>query len=552
MKISSSWILGLTGLGFVALSVSPVFFDYPVFGWIIAGVMLLVFLTGQERYRRVLTQVERDEADLVRAKKDIQSIDAQGLLSSRIAMLKECKAKNIQPDAQVFSEILSARESANIGKSAGSTVILLGLIGTFFGLMLAISDAGKSLDSNSTGEILGMIRNIFLGMRGVFGTSLSGLLAAILLNISYSAVSGRQMSYMAAVEEFTQFVLIPKYTPAQENAQDELLLAVRSLEKQMESLPTQLQNSFGEFSQKLEQGLGQLPAQLGASIGNIPEQLEKSLGSLPAQLEAGLGNLPVQLQKVLGDLPAQLRASIGDFPEQLEKSLSSLPKQLQLALSDLSINELPAKMQATMDELPIKLESGLVPLFRELPAQIVGALQEQNAKYLQELSANLQKVSLDMQRESRAVYTEQGQELLEGVREQSSELLKAQQEQLAVFGALQQSVSGQLTSIAGFQEIITDAVRLMKTNQAELQSSIEMFTGGVEHLLDALGKKGGDELEEAQFIDKLQTTLTRFHERASDALVENAMQTQEILLEVMNRLNANTAAGTQGSQSAGV
>ena len=49
--------------------------------------------------------------------------------------------------------------------------------------------------------------------------------------------------------------------------------------------------------------------------------------------------------------------------------------------------------------------------------------------------------------------------------------------------------------------------------------------------------------EEENFVEHLNQTLEAFHERASEVLMENAVKTQEILLEVMEQAQrANIAA----------
>ena len=72
-------------------------------------------------------------------------------------------------------------------------------------------------------------------------------------------------------------------------------------------------------------------------------------------------------------------------------------------------------------------------------------------------------------------------------------------------------------------------------NQTEMQASVAMLNSGLSSILDRLEKQAdaGDGYQ--SLLADLGRTLSSFQERAGEVLVENAMKTQEILMEVLHQ-----------------
>jgi hypothetical protein len=76
----------------------------------------------------------------------------------------------------------------------------------------------------------------------------------------------------------------------------------------------------------------------------------------------------------------------------------------------------------------------------------------------------------------------------------------------------------------------------MRVNQSELSANLEMLRAGLETILEKLSGDTAEHEEEDNFVEHLNQSLEAFHERASEVLMENAVKTQEILLEVMEQV----------------
>jgi hypothetical protein len=82
---------------------------------------------------------------------------------------------------------------------------------------------------------------------------------------------------------------------------------------------------------------------------------------------------------------------------------------------------------------------------------------------------------------------------------------------------------------------IVETAELMRVNQSELSANLEMLRSALETILEKLSGDTAEHEEEDNFVEHLNQSLEAFHERASEVLMENAVKTQEILLEVMEQ-----------------
>jgi hypothetical protein len=87
-------------------------------------------------------------------------------------------------------------------------------------------------------------------------------------------------------------------------------------------------------------------------------------------------------------------------------------------------------------------------------------------------------------------------------------------------------------------------------NQTEMQASVAMLNAGLSSILDRLEKQAeaGDGYQ--ALVSELGKTLATFQERAGEVLVENAMKTQEILMEVLQQQeNSGSRDAAEGQAS---
>jgi hypothetical protein len=125
--------------------------------------------------------------------------------------------------------------------------------------------------------------------------------------------------------------------------------------------------------------------------------------------------------------------------------------------------------------------------------------------------------------------------------EQLNEKLDTAQAQTAQVQAQAQTQTQTQTEAldySGFTQKLEEAASLMRINQSELGAALDAWNKSVAELLNKLTGTDQNKEQEAAFIDELRETLRTYQESTNPALLESAMRTQEILLEVLEKNEA--------------
>lgn len=555
------------------MALAAMHFGSPLFGWIITGAIVVVYAVGIERYRRIWLHLANDEDLLEQYRKQaMPSPLGDGVIADRIQLVQDLRNRNVQVDARVYSEILSARESSTAGRSPGSTVVLLGLAGTFYGLMVAVARAGMSLDGGNSSTTLQAIGDIFSSMNGIFGTSFTGLIAALILNVTHNIISSRKMSYMADVEEYTQFQLLPAYSHKKEDQETRQNAMSAQFEARMEEMVRYFAGRMENLAQESVRRMEDLYNK--ATAGSVQQQKEFSEASrdavthVLAELRSADETLRNQVQSAQSDW-AQQSLSFQTRQESLLSSylerVQNSQAQMQEANSQWTVRQdtLLANFLDRLNQSALQVQQSQVERFGEQWKNAVDAMQVslsqasdqgvQAVHAVQTVAGQVadiaQRVSeqADARAQSLAAHVgDQLHQLAEDVQRSFTVLAESSKalvdSQRSLMDEMQQRQIQEKDIAAELQQGVVEAGKLMRVNQSEFQASLEMFRQGVEALLDRYS--GGSAEQEAQrgFIEQLHASLEAFSEKSSEVLVENAVRTQEILLELLDHTRVSSPA----------
>lgn len=532
MKNSSALVFLLAVLGTAALVASSLYFGSPLFGWLIIGAIFVVFIGSEVNVIKGLREIEKERQHLTSYSKQVprSGVEGTGIVVSRIRLVQKLSAKGMVLNPQVLKDILDAREEIKIGKSSGGVVILLGLMGTFFGLMLAVSTAGNSIELNSAPEsTLSSIQAIFSSMKGIFGTSLCGLFAAIVLNASHSILVVQHTNFMMDLDEFTLFELLPDFSVNKNDATAEIRKLVDSIANANENASTLFAEQLKTTQSQVLEGMLQVQQKSSEALQNTLQGLSTGLQDL----------LKVN---VIGVEQAQKVAIQG-----LQEAVSSLSSQMESLQKGAATG-----MQSTVDTLTRELSTSLKDQVKSSGEQwkqfmdSLGASAMNSENHQREGLETLRSVALQVAEKAEAGSVDLSKSVADQIRKLSEEVQSSFRELSTASAAL---VESQQALIAGIENRvvkenetssvlasnITDAASLMRVNQSEFSANLEMFREGIEAVLEKLSGDSSEHDEEQNFIEQLHLSLEAFHERASEVLVENAMKTQEILLEILQQ-----------------
>ena len=607
MKNAFNTILILTVVGFVALIAGALYFGAPAFGWIIMIAIMAVYLVEQFSAIRKMKQIIAEDEVIDSCEKgNAYPEPGTGVVAKRIELAKRLLQKNIRLDSPIAFDVLSSGSSIPLNRSVGSTVILLGLMGTFFGLMQSVATAGGAIDNSTTQGTLDTIQVLFQNMKGIFGTSLCGLFAALILSASRTVLSSKRDEFMAHLDTFTLDMQEDESAEGViEEDKNELERLFESVEKNLSVIASSVKEGLAGVVSMVGEELSAMTSKLnqdvsssiktvndslagavanmnestqkfgelvGASVTNAFSPINENIGALSKSVEA----IPSKLDDKLNGISVALNASLEGLSSGVKSSLDGVSGNVESALSKVA-----SEVKAGLDGVASDVKAGLQDVAKgtmdvayltkdamdeasksigDSVAEQVKQSSEQWADFMQRLedktTANvdsqregletLKNVALQVAEKAQAGSAELSQNVSEKLGALSSDILGAFQklsETSSVLLEAQKALTESIDNRVIKEKEATDALggnivetaELMRVNQSELSANLEMLRSGLETILEKLSGDTAEHEEEDNFIEHLNQSLEAFHERASEVLMENAVKTQEILLEVLEQ-----------------
>ena len=593
-KSSRTLIISL--IGAVVLAIGAVYFGAPLFGWLIMiAIFAIYLLTSWNIFREIrATDVERGQvkklvevynAGNVPADSDVEG---EGILNSRVRFFKTLSQKQVVvtvQDLPFLKSTWASKEEETVHSHSG-VVVLLGLMGTFFGLMLSINAAGSAIDTNATSETtLGIIQNIFASMKGIFGSSLCGLFASLVLSSIHSSYESDHEKLIAELDAFTLFYLIPKTASAENVAANEIRRLIDTVKSSDTARAADFQSmveaskaaeasrseslsaSLASMEQAQKQNLAELQQSFTDSVSKFGE---KAMQDLAIAQKAALEGMQAAVQKLSEEFSAVQKAAA----ESIVASGKSASAELRDSLSQVTsgLSEEMQKLSTSVKSIESGVVDGLEKEISNLSSSVANSISthldsqmansgEQWNAFMDSLKASTEKV---------AEAEQKGLEVLRSVAEEvaskandstvglsntvTSEIENLSQKVQISFAELAKSsaslVASQQALITGIDNRvvkenestealgsnIAEAATLMRVNQSEFAANLEMFGKGIEAVLSKLSGDVPERENEQNFIEQLNTALQSFQERSGEVLLENALKTQEILLEILDQV----------------
>lgn len=593
-KSSRTLIISL--IGAVVLAIGAVYFGAPLFGWLIMiAIFAIYLLTSWNIFREIrATDVERGQvkklvevynAGNVPADSDVEG---EGILNSRVRFFKTLSQKQVVvtvQDLPFLKSTWASKEEETVHSHSG-VVVLLGLMGTFFGLMLSINAAGSAIDTNATSETtLGIIQNIFASMKGIFGSSLCGLFASLVLSSIHSSYESDHEKLIAELDAFTLFYLIPKTASAENVAANEIRRLIDTVKSSDTARAADFQSmveaskaaeasrseslsaSLASMEQAQKQNLAELQQSFTDSVSKFGE---KAMQDLAIAQKAALEGMQAAVQKLSEEFSAVQKAAAEGIVASGKSASAELRDSLSQVTSGLS--EEMQKLSTSVKSIESGVVDGLEKEISNLSSSVANSISthldsqmansgEQWNAFMDSLKASTEKV---------AEAEQKGLEVLRSVAEEvaskandstvglsntvTSEIENLSQKVQTSFAELAKSsaslVASQQALITGIDNRvvkenestealgsnIAEAATLMRVNQSEFAANLEMFGKGIEAVLSKLSGDVPERENEQNFIEQLNTALQSFQERSGEVLLENALKTQEILLEILDQV----------------
>jgi len=338
------------------LSLSNIFDKLNPLAIVIIATILAIFITAvvqslvvRKKYFKMLWDLQDDknrEASIFENKVINYIIDDYKLAA-------KSKVDQINTQAIIEKNFNKELKSLYLGEKivnkAVSLMIVLGLLGTFYGLTLSIGELVKTLAASggidvldSMDSVIGGLINSVKGMSVAFVTSLFGIASSILFNI---------INIFCGVEEARETVMIEL-----EEYLDNTL--AKGIEKDITSpeamIKDELVSSLQEFNAKLEKSMREITEALSfkfASATSGMEQFSESLLKSVDKFDKSL-NVFAENTRDFSEFNHHLKTNIqrmnvsfNDFSEELKQNTKEIAVGLQIENLRKSVDKLADKIE---------------------------------------------------------------------------------------------------------------------------------------------------------------------------------------------------------------
>ena len=334
--------------------------------------------------------MEAETEDLEKVKNHLlRGVGSKSAIYNRIEQIYQIKQMGGDLNHDALSDILVGKQSimAGFSKHIQGILIILGLVGTLCGLLIALTEVEPFLrpeQITKVEQIARAIGNTLQGMKTAFSTTLAGLTATLILGATIFLFNQRQAIFLTDFEEFTANFLIPRFNPTGTNA---IVQASTSLEVSSNALDRAVRKLTDvSWDARLDQSFI-LADSFKQSTSELIERLDK-LRDLQYNVEQTLEAFAKQ-SKITNDnyvkLDKTIQEMLPDFQSESQKLLQLLDgyRGAQKTFVEQLIN--------TMNENSKVLTQNFAAIFGEARSKFdqVSLSQQEVIKLLQQFERNV-------------------------------------------------------------------------------------------------------------------------------------------------------------------
>lgn len=262
-----------------------------------------------------------------------------------------------------------------------SMLLVIGLLGTFIGLGIALNSASEVLANANTSGMDNAMTNLMALMEGLgakFKTSTWGLLCFIILNVLFNTLGYKEKRLSWAIQKVRQEADIKRQAKEQQEHKkyNELLNVIKVLAKtsqennsalmqsnqslkesnQANLLELQKIASYNKSTQDAMQQFVDSTVQSMSSIGNSADQMAqaaKAVGTSAHELNEVIDKLQIELKDVMEMIRRDLGDTINNMGKNFEESMTDMTNSMSQATQGIStaVTNLSNSVNATMDKV---------------------------------------------------------------------------------------------------------------------------------------------------------------------------------------------------------
>ena len=262
-----------------------------------------------------------------------------------------------------------------LARYLGVTLTLLGLLGTVFGLSLALLKIQGALEGvnnvEGLGELTRALGGTLQGMKTAFGCTLAGLMSAIFLSFLNHRTRRAQSAVIANLEEFIVCDLLPALETTDPGA-DEAAKALANTMKAAGADLDQVRLSVTAAAEQFQTGSNTL-----ATVSESMKQTVQSLSTSMTQIAGNQQSFIQSLAEVKGSLVA-MTDSIGKQFKDVQEYTANCNRLLEARLEAM---ETTTEVNQNVLEALQTIAEQFNPAIREYHAHFKGFLNETQTEF---------------------------------------------------------------------------------------------------------------------------------------------------------------------------
>lgn len=320
-------------------------------------VILTLTLVAISRAVHVILVAMRDERDAIVKVSRVQPPTREGVVAavassstnveSRVQDLAAFHRSKHEVDAASLTGLTTAAFRTQLASAdgIGRSLVTLGLFGTLWGLGSAVTHLAGTISSNTmtaralTSAILGTLG----GLQTAFGTTLAGLVGALLVGLMVGLARSRQEAVLRETERIMSTTLVPLFDTSQESSLADAAKALEAMQRRvaddmlaiiskLEAEGTALRNRLEEDFDRLENAFHLRADQLVQATGKALESTLSIIGER-AEGEPTLAEYIRTVRATVNELQASVHAASSLIP-QLETRLLEAVERQKAGLED--------------------------------------------------------------------------------------------------------------------------------------------------------------------------------------------------------------------------
>ena len=501
----------------------------------------------------------------------------RSIIYRRIEALLEVRDSGGHIDNDALADIRIGKESrrASVANHILGILIILGLVGTLWGLITALIEVRPIVtgieDFEELAEISKTLELIVGGMSTAFVTTITGLLTSLGLGLVGLVFNRVQSFFLTALEEFVSTAILPRFTQTPEASIES---AVQKLAECTNMLKFATDENVAAMRRAIQQLTdtswgGHLEQQqiLAFKFDETSENLLKSLGGINEYqllITAAVDAFKDMTAKTMGEITGYqdaLHQGLEESVPRLEEESAALQKAIRAYRDSQAtfIDELSSALQTEIRAITgqqqdmVQTLMQLVTEEREASQAAMRESQDAQAEFLKQLSdallAEMHNITGQQQNVAHVLtqFTDNLMQLLTEEREASQAAMRESQDAQAEFlKHLSDALLSEMQDITGQQQNVAHVLTQL-ADELKIRSAIEEQNQAFERIeaqLDTNGQRLGQSFQ--SIADYQQEMLQVLQQLLGELQIGSAFEEQnQLLRRIAEELQIGSALDMQ-------